>query len=158
MPLLGFKFNLIRIVKGIVRGTIVCIATMYGSEYHCTIFSAAAITVGGPGKVHAPVRATLPNVGRNVAPHTAEGATSRRFLYQWQRYQSCNGCRCRAGGWSVRTLLQIPRVLVCPPNHISSIASSPIDNFAINTAPASFSCWYTNASSSITWSLNGGVP
>jgi hypothetical protein len=63
MPLLGFKFNLIRIVKGIVRETIVCIATMYGSDAQSSAWS------GRRSARFMPQFRTLPNVGRNpVAP------------------------------------------------------------------------------------------
>jgi hypothetical protein len=80
MPLLGFKFNLIRIVKGIVREarSYVSLPCMEAN----TIAQSSALRQIGPirSEVQArfmpPVRATLPNVGRNpVAPHTAEGAT-----------------------------------------------------------------------------------
>ena len=42
---------------------------------------------------------------------------------------------------------------VSPPNHLLLLASAPSESLAHNTAPAFLNCWYTNASSSITWSL-----
>src|SRR5580658_5857878 len=47
---------------------------------------------------------------------------------------------------------------VLPPNHTSPMASSPIDNFATSTAPASSSRLTTVASASMIRSLNGDAP
>src|ERR1700730_19177671 len=47
---------------------------------------------------------------------------------------------------------------VCPPNHTSSSASSPVANLATSTAPASRNRKTTVVSRSITRSLNGAAP
>src|SRR5262245_19405139 len=48
--------------------------------------------------------------------------------------------------------------LVCPPNHRSPCASSPVVSFAISTAPASRRISTTLASSAITWSVYAPEP
>jgi hypothetical protein len=73
MPLLGFKFNLIRIVKGIVRE-----ARSYVFMYEAnTIAQSSALRqLVQYGRRSRQFHAPSSKFGRNpVAPHTAEGAT-----------------------------------------------------------------------------------
>src|ERR1700760_503675 len=89
-----------------------------------------------------PVRAILPKVGRNpVAPQRIEGSTIDPYV----SVPIANGTSPAAVAAAEPALLppdpvaRFQGLRVRPPNHISSIASSPNDNFATSTAPASSS-------------------
>src|SRR5579875_2761253 len=120
-----------------------------------TIAASSALRHIGPmrselqAKVIAPVRATLPKVGRKpVAPQTADGATIEPYVSVpiAKGTSPATVADADPAEEPLEPCFKFHGFLVCPPNHISSIASSPIDNLATNTAPAFFNCWYTNAS------------
>ncbi len=90
----------------------------------------------------APLRLTLPNVGRNpVAPQVEDGETiePRVSVPMANGTNPATVAEAEPADEPLEPLFKFHGLFVLPPNQTSPIAKAPKVNFAIKTAPAFFS-------------------
>src|SRR6185437_2773490 len=109
----------------------------------------------------APVRGTSPNDGRNPeSPQRVEGDEIDPSVSDPMANPTQPAATALAGPADepLDPCFGFHRLRVCPPNHLSPMASAPSVSLATSTAPAASSRCTTVASSPISWCSNPPAP